>query len=86
MSEMSRRNLLGATAAAGTLAAASAAAPSFAQSGQPPWGPGPAPLLGAELPSFRYPLGEKPAKTYDGGWARRRRSPNSRCRTRSPAC
>jgi oxalate decarboxylase len=70
MSEMSRRNLLGATATAGTLAAASAAAPSFAQSGQPPWGPGPAPLLGAELPSFRYPLGEKPAKTYDGGWAK----------------
>ncbi|MGA8292232.1 MAG: cupin domain-containing protein [Rhodoplanes sp.] len=70
MSDMSRRNLLGATAAAGTLAAASAAAPSFAQSGQPQWGPGPSVLLGGELPSFRYPLGEKPAKTYAGGWAK----------------
>lgn len=70
MSEMSRRNLLAATAAAGTVAAASAAGPAFAQSGQPQWGPGPAPLLGADLPSFRYPLGEKPAKTFDGGWAK----------------
>ena len=70
MSDMSRRNLLGASAAAGTLVAASTTGPVLAQSGQPPWGPGPAPLLDAELSSFRYPLGEKPAKTYDGGWAK----------------
>lgn len=71
MSDMSRRNILGATAAAGAIAAAgSAAGPSLAANAQPPWGPGPSPLLGADLPSFRYPLGEKPAKNYDGGWAK----------------
>ena len=34
---------------------------------QPPFGPSPAPLAGKELPSFRYPLGAQPVKTYPGG-------------------
>lgn len=37
---------------------------------EPSYGPAPAPLDGAELPSFRYPLGEKPAETFDGGTAK----------------
>ncbi|MGB6922833.1 MAG: cupin domain-containing protein [Methyloceanibacter sp.] len=38
--------------------------------GQPPFGPAPAPLSGAELPSFRYPLGAVTTKTFDGGTAK----------------
>jgi len=37
---------------------------------QPTFGPAPAPLAGKELPSFRYPLGEKSAKQFKGGWAK----------------
>lgn len=37
---------------------------------EPSFGPAPAPLAGAELPSFRFPLGSKPAKTFDGGTAK----------------
>jgi hypothetical protein len=86
MSELSRRNVLGATVAAGTLAAASTAGPSFAEVRQPPWGPGPAPLLGAELPSFRYPLGESPSNPMTEDGRRRRLSPSFRSPIKSPAC
>ncbi|MGH6736465.1 MAG: cupin domain-containing protein [Methyloceanibacter sp.] len=37
---------------------------------QPPFGPTPGPLAGAELPSFRYPLGAQPTKQFDGGTAK----------------
>jgi oxalate decarboxylase len=38
--------------------------------GQPPFGPTPAPLAGAELPSFRFRLGAVAPKRWDGGWAK----------------
>ena len=38
--------------------------------GQPPFGPTPPVLAGAQLPSFRYPMGSRPAKTWTGGWAK----------------
>jgi oxalate decarboxylase len=68
MSEFSRRNVLGAAAASGAIAVA-AAADSMAD-GQPPWGPTLPVLAGAELPSFRFKLGEVTPKSWDGGWAK----------------
>jgi oxalate decarboxylase len=52
------------------LAATAVPASALADSEQPPFGPVPPELAGAELPSFRYPLGDKPAKTYPAGWAK----------------
>src|SRR2546429_8676010 len=66
--EFSRRDMLGA-AAAGGVAAAATGTETFGQ-GQPPFGPTPAPLAGAELPSFRFQLGAGAPKTWDGGWAK----------------
>jgi oxalate decarboxylase len=66
MSDISRRDVIG----AGTVLTAATATGAFAETQQPPFGPAPAPLSGAELPSFRYPLGEKAAKTWEGGWAK----------------
>jgi oxalate decarboxylase len=40
------------------------------ETGQPPYGPAPAPLAGAELPSFRFPLGTLAPKIFDGGTAK----------------
>ena len=37
---------------------------------QPTFGPAPAPLAGPELPSFKFPLGSQPTKTFDGGTAK----------------
>ena len=37
---------------------------------QPTFGPAPAPLAGPELPSFRFPLGSRPTKTFNGGTAK----------------
>ena len=37
---------------------------------QPPYGPTPAALSGSELPSFRYALGQAPAKQFAGGTAK----------------
>jgi oxalate decarboxylase len=37
---------------------------------EPSYGPAPQPLGGAELPSFRYPLGAMETKTFDGGTAK----------------
>jgi oxalate decarboxylase len=37
---------------------------------QPPFGPAPPPLDGPELPSFRFPLGSLPTKTFNGGTAK----------------
>src|SRR5262249_22950402 len=68
MTEFSRRDMLGA-AAAGGMAAAATSTETFGQ-GQPPFGPTPAPLAGAELPSFRFRLGAVAPKTWDGGWAK----------------
>ena len=67
MGEFSRRDMLGAAAAGGVAAATSTE--TFGQ-GQPPFGPTPAPLAGAELPSFRFRLGAVAPKTWDGGWAK----------------
>jgi len=36
---------------------------------QPPYGPSPPPLAGAELPSFRFPLGTVAPKIFQGGTA-----------------
>ena len=66
MSDISRRNLIG-TAAVGGLVSTAAAADTFSESPQPPSGPVPAPIAGAELPSFRYAMGAKPAKALNGG-------------------
>ena len=69
MSDITRRNVLNGVAAAGGLVAAAAASDANAD-GQPPFGPTPPVLAGAELPSFRFPLGSRPAKTWTGGWAK----------------
>jgi quercetin dioxygenase-like cupin family protein len=68
MGEFSRRDMLGA-AAAGGLVAAATSTETLGQ-GQPPFGPTPAPLAGSELPSFRFQLGAVAPKTWDGGWAK----------------
>src|SRR6202040_1460736 len=66
MGELSRRDMLG---AAGGMAAAATSRETFGQ-GRPPFGPTPAPLAGAELPSFRFRLGAVTPKSWDGGWAK----------------
>jgi oxalate decarboxylase len=68
MTEISRRNVITAAAAGGLVATASSNA--FAETPQPSFGPAPAPLAGAQLPSFRFPLGTQTAKTTDGGWGK----------------
>ena len=68
MTEFSRRNVLGAVATGGMIAVA-AGADALAD-GQPPYGPTPAVLAGAELPSFRFALGAVAPKSWDGGWAK----------------
>ena len=68
MTEFSRRNLLGAAAAGGVIVAA-AATDGLAE-GQPPFGPTPPVLAGAQLPSFRFRLGAVTPKTWDGGSAK----------------
>ena len=67
MSEFSRRHVLG---AAGGVIAAAAAATDGSADGQPPFGPTPPVLAGAQLPSFRFELGKVTPKTWDGGWAK----------------
>ena len=67
MTDITRRNVLSVAAAGGLVAAAGQAANA---DGQPSWGPTPPVLAGKELPSFRYPLGAKTAKTWTGGWAK----------------
>jgi oxalate decarboxylase len=37
---------------------------------EPSFGPAPPPLAGPELPSFRFPLGSLPTKTFNGGTAK----------------
>jgi oxalate decarboxylase len=37
---------------------------------EPTFGPAPPPLAGPELPSFRFPLGSLPTKTFNGGTAK----------------
>jgi oxalate decarboxylase len=69
MTGISRRNVIHG-AAAGAFAAASASMTALADTEQPAFGPVPPALAGAELPSFRYPLGDQAAKTYPGGWAK----------------
>src|SRR5438105_4057012 len=67
MSEFTRRNVLG--AATGSMIATAASMQASAD-GQPPFGPTPAPLAGATLPSFRFALGAVTPKSWDGGWAK----------------
>jgi hypothetical protein len=68
MSELSRRHVLG-DSAAGSVIAAAATLETTAQ-GQPPSGPTPTSLAGAELPSFRFRLGAVMPKSWDGSWAK----------------
>ncbi len=68
MTDFSRRSVLGGVAAGGVMTAL--AADDARGDGQPPFGPTPPLLAGTELPSFRFPLGTKTAKTWDGGWAK----------------
>src|ERR1700730_2785710 len=68
MGEFSRRDMLGAAAAGGMVAAATRTE-TFRQ-GQPPVGPPPAPLAASALPSFRFRLGAFAPKSWDGGWAK----------------
>jgi oxalate decarboxylase len=68
MTEFSRRNLLGAAAAGGAIAVATAT--DGLADGQPPFGPTPPVLAGAQLPSFRFQLGGVAQKRWDGGWAK----------------
>jgi oxalate decarboxylase len=70
VADLSRRNVIGVAAAAGSIVAATSASSALAAGEQPRFGPSPAPLSGKELPSFRFPLGAQPAKDYDGGWAK----------------
>jgi hypothetical protein len=84
MGEFSRRDMLGAAAAGGMVAAATSTE-TFGQ-GQPPFGPTPAPLAGAELPSFRFRLGAVAPKRGTAAGRKRRRWWTSQCRRRSPAC
>src|SRR5262249_44373373 len=67
MTDFSRRNLLG-VAGGGMLAVAATTDGSAA--GQPPFGPTPPVLAGAQLPTFRFRLGAITPKTWDGGWAK----------------
>jgi len=69
MSGFSRRHVLGGAAMVSLLASGASAGP-FGETAEPPFGPAPAPLAGAELPSFRFPLSAKPAKIFDGGTAK----------------
>ena len=70
MTDLSRRNVIGAAATGSVMVAAASASDALAQGGQPRFGPSPAPLSGKELPSFRFPLGAQPVKNYEGGWAK----------------
>jgi oxalate decarboxylase len=67
MAGLLRRDLLGGVAMGGILLSADAMA---GGTPQPPFGPAPAPLAGPELPSFRFPLGSQPTKTFNGGTAK----------------
>ena len=58
MPDISRRYVLSGVAAAGGMVAAAMASDANAD-GQPPFGPTPPVLAGAQLPSFRFPLGAK---------------------------
>ena len=68
MSEFSRRDMLGAAAAGGMIAAATTT--DGLAEGQPPFGPTPPVLAGAQLPSFRFQLGAVAPKSWNGGWAK----------------
>ena len=70
MEGFSRRQVIGAAGAIGGLATAASMTSAFAEGEEPPFGPAPPVLDKAELPSFRYAMGEQPAKPYDGGWAK----------------
>ncbi len=52
------------------VAGAAMASPFGGGTAEPTFGPAPPPLDGPELPSFRYPLGSQPTKTFDGGTAK----------------
>ena len=68
MSEFSRRDMLSAAAAGGMIAAATST--DGLAEGQPPFGPTPPVLAGAQLPSFRFQLGAVAPKSWNGGWAK----------------
>ena len=70
MTDLSRRNIIGA-AAGGVMVAAASAPNALAAGGQPPFGPGAArrsPVRNCRRSASRS--GKQPVKTYDGGWAK----------------
>jgi oxalate decarboxylase len=67
MSGLSRRDLIGGVAMGSLLLSADAVA---GGTPEPSFGPAPPPLAGPELPSFRFPLGSLPTKTFNGGTAK----------------
>lgn len=67
MSGLSRRDLIGGVAMGSVLWSADAMGD---QTAEPTFGPAPPPLDGPELPSFRFPLGSLPTKTFNGGTAK----------------
>ena len=69
MTGISRRRAIGGGAAIAGMWTASAGGASETTP-TPAFGPAPPPLAGADLPSFRYALGDEPAKQFDGGWAK----------------
>src|SRR5262249_22204908 len=70
MSEFSRRNVLGAAAAGGMLAAAGGTEALAQGQGQPWVGPAIPPLAGKEPPSFLFNLGAIAPATLEGRWAK----------------
>jgi oxalate decarboxylase len=52
------------------LFATGASANPFGETEQPPFGPAPPPLAGAELPTFRFRLGALQPQSFDGGTAK----------------
>jgi oxalate decarboxylase len=69
MTGISRRNMLGGMAMTSLLASL-ASANSYSQTQQPPYGPAPEPLAGADLPSFRFDLTSVKPRVCDGGTAK----------------
>src|SRR5262245_58309109 len=65
-----RRTVILGASALGSLMTMPAGADPFHETPEPEFGPSPPPLAGKELPSFRYPLGANPTKTFDGGTAK----------------
>ena len=83
MFEFSRRDMLSAAAAGGMIAAATST--DGLAEGQPPFGPTPPVLAGAQLPSASSSARSRPSLGTVAG-RKKRRSRNSRSPRSSPVC